>query len=499
MVGCPMNFLPTRWQFNQLLKLKYTFIPIVLRVDLGSIDRLRLFKQLYNEPERFLFESGNKGRYTIMGGNPHLIWKNEFSAFRHYMEQQSSPIIEGLPKCVGGAFGFISYDLAWQLEKLPEHAVNDVGYDDSYLFICRDPLIIDEAENILYIVSHLEVDNLTEEGDHYSLATTMLRNRYDEIKTIMATLEADFNDNKDDHTEILGQFRHAELMKHRDAAFEKKDFMEAVNRIQEYIRSGDVFQVNLSVRQEAKLYSDPIDIYRTLRLVNPSPYMGYMEFPDYQLVSCSPELLIKIENGVIETRPIAGTRPRTGNESEDRAKADELINNEKERAEHIMLVDLERNDLGRVCEFGSVEVSEWMVIESYSHVMHIVSHVKGKLAAEEDVFTAIEACFPGGTITGAPKIRTMEIIEECEPVKRGPYTGSMGWIDFNGNLELNILIRTLFVQDGIGYIQAGAGIVIDSIPEQEYNESLRKAEALWRAVELSEKYELSRAEGRVNV
>jgi para-aminobenzoate synthetase component 1 len=270
-------------------------------------------------------------------------------------------------------------------------------------------------------------------------------------------------------------------------SFRKEEFIRAVQRIRQYIGQGDVFQVNLSVRQSRKLKAAPEEIYECLRLLNPSPYMGLLRFGDFQLVSASPELLVQLEDGMVRTRPIAGTRPRGASEQEDRRLAEELAGNEKERAEHVMLVDLERNDLGRISEYGTVKVDDFMVIEYYSHVMHIVSEVKGKLAQGKDAFDVIAATFPGGTITGAPKIRTMEIIEELEPVRRGPYTGAMGWIDYNGNMEFNIIIRTLVVRDGTGYIQAGAGIVIDSVPEKEYTESLNKAKALWKAIEYTER------------
>jgi para-aminobenzoate synthetase component 1 len=268
--------------------------------------------------------------------------------------------------------------------------------------------------------------------------------------------------------------------------FSKEAYMEAVRQVQRYISQGDVFQVNLSVRQDRKLQTSPEHIYECLRLINPSPYMGLIRFPELSLVSGSPELLVRLVDGVLETRPIAGTRPRGGSAAEDMRLADELIGNEKERAEHVMLVDLLRNDLGRISRYGTVKVDEFMVIEYYSHVMHIVSNVRGQLAEGKHTFDAIAATFPGGTITGAPKVRTMEIIDELEPVRRGPYTGSIGWIDYNGNMELNIIIRTMVVQDGIGQFQAGAGIVIDSVPELEYTESLNKAKALWKAIQFSE-------------
>jgi para-aminobenzoate synthetase component 1 len=263
-------------------------------------------------------------------------------------------------------------------------------------------------------------------------------------------------------------------------------FEEAVSKIQTYIAQGDVFQVNLSVRQSKKLNATAMDVYEALRAFNPSPYMAYIEAPDFAVVSGSPELLVKRHGNELSTRPIAGTRPRGKSEAEDLALAQELIDNDKERAEHVMLVDLERNDLGRVSTYGTVEVDEFMVIERYSHVMHIVSNVRGEIAEGKTNADVVRAMFPGGTITGAPKIRTMEIIEELEPVRRGLYTGSIGWLGFTGDMEFNIVIRTAFVKDGVAHIQAGAGIVIDSVPEREYQESLNKAKAMWQAKAMAE-------------
>ncbi len=262
--------------------------------------------------------------------------------------------------------------------------------------------------------------------------------------------------------------------------------MDAVRRVQRYIAAGDVFQVNLSVRQSQPLVTHPFAVYKQLRMLNPSPYMAYLHTPEFQVVSGSPELLVRKRGWRLETRPIAGTRSRGRTAAEDEQIARKLLASEKERAEHAMLVDLERNDLGRVCAYGTVRVDEWMTVEKYSHVMHIVSHVSGTMTTEHDAFSVIRAMFPGGTITGAPKVRTMEIIEELEPVRRGLYTGSIGWIDFQGNMELNIAIRTMVVKDGLAHVQAGAGIVIDSNPEHEYKECLKKAAALWKAKELSE-------------
>jgi para-aminobenzoate synthetase component 1 len=235
------------------------------------------------------------------------------------------------------------------------------------------------------------------------------------------------------------------------------------------------------------------DLYEWLRLFNPSPYMGYLRCPDFKLVSASPELLVSLRGGKLSTRPIAGTRRRGRTAEDDRRMAEELASSEKERAEHIMLVDLERNDLGRISKYGSVRVKDLMTIEYYSHVMHLVSEVEGELRDGKDAFDAIAAVFPGGTITGAPKVRTMEIIEELEPSRRGPFYGSLGWIDFNGDMEFNILIRTMVVRSGMVHIQTGGGVVIDSDPEREYHETLNKAKALWKAVQYGERETAARA------
>jgi anthranilate/para-aminobenzoate synthase component I len=260
---------------------------------------------------------------------------------------------------------------------------------------------------------------------------------------------------------------------------DKEQYIYMVRKAKEYIAAGDIFQANLSLRISADIGStSPLNVYHILREINPSPFAAFIDFGDYAIVSSSPERLVRVTGSTVDTRPIAGTRPRGRDRREDREMSAELLLNEKERAEHIMLIDLERNDLGRVSDYGSVVVDEMMITEQYSHVIHIVSNVRGKLAPGKDCFDVISAAFPGGTITGVPKVRCMEIIEELEGRRRGPYTGSLGYIGYNGNMDLNIIIRTFLVKSGKAYVQAGAGIVADSDPEREYYESLTKAEAL---------------------
>ncbi|PLR78917.1 aminodeoxychorismate synthase component I [Bacillus sp. V3-13] len=430
-----------------------------------------------------LLESGRGGHYSIAGlvpetifygkGNELLIQTgagtetlqgNPLHLLKSWLGNYIVEAAPEFPDFQGGAIGFINYDYARQIERLPAKAVDDLLIPDIYFFIYKEWFVFDHERNELFLLS------LYEEGE------------YREAEKRAALWEQQWSAGPENINKAM------RLIKTDDIAMSltEADFIEAVEKIQNYVSQGDVFQVNLSVRQSKPLQVSAIDVYAKLRLLNPSPYMGYFHTPGFQLVSASPELLVKKKGLEVSTRPIAGTRSRGKDEDEDLTLASELIGNEKERAEHVMLVDLERNDLGRVCEYGSVEVNEFMVIEKYSHVMHIVSNVRGKLADGKDGFDLIDAVFPGGTITGAPKIRTMEIIEELEPVRRGPYTGSMGWIGFNGDLELNIIIRTMLVKDGIAHVQAGAGIVIDSNPKNEYKESLKKAFALWKAKEMAE-------------
>lgn len=430
-----------------------------------------------------LLESGRGGRYSIGAFSPvarmigrdnrlevideegtTLIEGNPFHSIKQVMHQYVVESNPDLPDFQGGALGFISYDYIRYMEKLPNQTNDDMDIPDVFFLLFKEWFTYDHKENKLWISGLYEEDQVAaiqDKVETYALGWTE-ENR-------IAYPQGDI-----DKTEGL------------KVSIEDNEFQQSVRKIQQYISEGDVFQVNLSVRQAKPLHVSALEVYKQLRVLNPSPYMGYFHTPEFQLVSGSPELLVKKKGQEVSTRPIAGTRSRGKNEAEDKALANELMESEKERAEHVMLVDLERNDLGRVCAYGSVQVDEFMVIEKYSHVMHIVSNVKGQLADDKDEYNLIDSMFPGGTITGAPKIRTMEIIEELEPVRRGPYTGSLGWIGFNHDVELNIMIRTMLVKENQAYVQAGAGIVIDSIPANEYKESMKKARALWNAKELAE-------------
>ncbi|KMN42936.1 MULTISPECIES: anthranilate synthase component I [Bacillus] len=448
-----------------------------------QLDFFKQYKFLsQDKPQHILLESGRGGRYNIVGLDPVAViqGKNEtlhisesgketiehgnpLDLMQEYMEKWKTDYNPKYPPFQGGAIGYFSYDCIRYIEKLPSLAEDDINIPDIFFLLFDDVFVYDQKEKVLWIITHY-VDEHKEAEE-----------RLNEWKDLWMK----------EASEVTMSFKCPEE-KNEAVAFTEEGFMKAVERIQEYIGAGDVFQVNLSTRQERTLQTHPLEIYTSLREINPSPYMGYLELGDFQIVSASPELLIKKQGKEVSTRPIAGTRSRGASEQEDEELAKELIENEKERAEHVMLVDLERNDLGRVCKYGTVEVDEFMVIERYSHVMHIVSNVRGEVEEDKDAFDLVKAVFPGGTITGAPKIRTMEIIEELEPVRRGIYTGSIGWIGYSGDTELNIVIRTLLAKDGQAHVQAGAGIVIDSNPKNEYKESLKKAIALWRAKESSE-------------
>jgi para-aminobenzoate synthetase component 1 len=495
----------------------YHLLPYVRRIETAAEPLLPLFwDRFWSEASGYavLLESGKVGRYTIAGLRPSSVlvgkgrqaqrlengnsgwvpveaWEGApVELVRSWMKGLTAPKIKGLPDCTGGAVGFWSYDTVRSLEKLPERAEDDLRLPD-YVFQRFDRLwIADHQEKTIYLAVHVEAGGNRNPGE--------LRQRYDEAGHAADEMERQWQHWREISDEQAARERMAGMkvlmeedrlevdVEHfpgLETSMTKETFQAAVRRIQEYIAQGDVFQVNLSLRQSVRTGLTDAELYEWLRLVNPSPYMGMMKTPDFSLVSASPELLVKLRDGKLSARPIAGTRRRGRSPEEDRAMEVELRSSDKERAEHIMLVDLERNDLGRVSAYGSVKVPELLTVERYSHVMHLVSQVEGSLADGKDALDVVAAVFPGGTITGAPKIRTMEIIEELEPVRRGPYTGSMGWIDYSGNMEFNIIIRTIVLADGVCHIQAGAGIVIDSDPQREFYECLNKAKALWKAVQ----------------
>lgn len=450
------------------------------------------FKELVkSEQYHLLLESGRGGQQSVVGWNPMAVvrstddgilisWRDgqeekrvgeSLHLLEDLMAEYKLPANADFPDFQGGAAGFISYDYARKIENLPNLAEDDLQIPDLYFYLFDEWAVFDVVEEQVHLMklssSNVDLEQRARDWQHAVESG---------LKSQMFAAGA--------ATDVVHDVTKLQVSLSSDV------FEEAVRKVQNYIAQGDVFQVNLSVRQAKELGAEPMQMYEALRSFNPSPYMAFIHSPEFAVVSGSPELLVKKKGQELSTRPIAGTRPRGKDVVEDERLAQELIDNEKERAEHVMLVDLERNDLGRVSKYGTVEVNEFMVIERYSHVMHIVSNVRGIVDENCSNADVVRALFPGGTITGAPKIRTMEIIEELETVRRGLYTGSIGWLGYNGDLELNIVIRTAFIKEEMAYIQAGAGIVIDSIPANEYIESLNKAKALWQAKAMAEECNL---------
>lgn len=398
-----------------------------------------------------------------INGSPLKVLKKLLYAYRIPRPPQSVPFF-------GGVAGFLSYDLVHLFEKLPRKAEDDLQIPDIFLVFVDKVIAFDHYDNKAFIIVNPWIQ---EKG---LSPTETYRQGMEDIREIEEKIKLENR-----QSEVVSQ-RNRKIIPVPNMT--KERYIEIVKRCKEYIAAGDIFQANLSQRFSAEIGEiDPLNLYKILRNVNPSPFSAYLDFGDIQVVSSSPERLIRLEGNQAETRPIAGTRPRGKNLAEDSVMSIELITNEKERAEHIMLIDLERNDLGRVCEYGSIVVDELMILEEYSHVIHIVSNIKGRLRESKDSLDLLRAIFPGGTITGVPKVRCMEIIDELEPLARGPYTGSVGYISFAGDMDLNIIIRTFIIKDRTAYVQVGAGIVADSDPEREYYETLHKAQALFRTLE----------------
>ena len=379
--------------------------------------------------------------------------------------------LPNLPRFTGGVVGYAGYDVVRYYERLGEGPPDDRNLPDLSFGLYRTMVIFDHVSKTIKVVSNAHVAD--DPGSAYREAAEAIERTIDRLRA----------GNGQGVGEVM--LDHLPQIPF-ESNFTKKRFAQAVEVCKEYVRAGDVFQVVLSQRLAVTTPADPFDIYRALRVVNPSPFMFLLNTPEVTLVGSSPEILCRVENGIVTNRPLAGTRPRGTTEEEDQALEAELLADEKERAEHIMLVDLARNDVGRVAEASTVKLSEVMAIERYSHVMHIVSDVQGKLAAGNTAFDALRAALPVGTVSGAPKVRAMEIIDELEPTRRGPYAGGVGYVDFGGNMDTCIALRTMVISGGKVYLQVGAGIVADSVPANEYQETLNKARALLRAIEVAE-------------
>ncbi|OGW38156.1 MAG: anthranilate synthase component I [Nitrospirae bacterium RBG_13_39_12] len=424
-------------------------------------------------------ESGTK---VFKTDNPLEVIKKEITSY--------NPVdVAGLPRFYGGLVGYLGYDMVRFFESIPDEKMPGLKLPDMFFMVTDTVIIFDNLKGKIKVVSNAHINNKSPE-EAYREAEEKIENIIEKLrKSKVGSQKPRIRRNKPDDKSfaILNQSPDQPLLSGFATSFITKEaFENAVSRGKDYIMSGDVVQVVLSQRFERESDIDPFHIYRALRVINPSPYMYYLDTGNAKLVGSSPEILVRLEDGKIILRPIAGTRKRGETEEEDRLLEEELKKDPKEMAEHIMLVDLGRNDVGKVSETGSVKVTELMNIEKYSHVMHLVSNVEGNLKNGLDAFDVLSACFPAGTVTGAPKIRAMEIIEELEPTRRGPYAGAVGYLSYSGNMDTCITIRTLVIKGNKVFVQAGAGIVADSIPESEYIETLNKAMGMMRSVDMAE-------------
>lgn len=476
---------------------KGNIVPVYRKLFADTLTPVSAFQKISDTEYAFLLESAEGGekiaRYSFLGCNPFLGFKcrrdnveivrnektNSFKSSDPFEELEKqinhfSPVhVEGLPKFFGGAVGYISYDSVRFVEDLPDSTTDDLGLPDMHFMFYDTTIIFDHLNKTILVVCAAYIEGKDVENV-YQDAIKKIDCIVKKLKTPILELSDDITDKGDINLKYTSNFT-------------KSEFISAVETCKEYIRAGDIIQAVISQRFHAETSVKPINIYRTLRVVNPSPYMFYIKMKEVELIGSSPEVMVKIENEDINVRPIAGTRPRGRTVEEDESLAKELLSDPKECAEHIMLLDLGRNDVGRVSRYGSVKIDEKMVIEKYSHVMHITSSVSGKLKDDKNSFDGLKACLPAGTLSGAPKIRAMEIIDELEPTRRGPYGGAVGYIDFYGDINTCITIRTIILKDGKdAYIQAGAGIVADSVPEKEYQETLNKAKGLLKALEVAE-------------
>ncbi|MBV9079620.1 MAG: anthranilate synthase component I [Elusimicrobia bacterium] len=492
-----LNVRPSFEEFARLAR-GSNLIPIATEVVADAVTPVGLLASGWNESEHcFLLESvegGERlGRYSIVSFEPRITLsqqngkvtirgvdgktretrdKSAVDALARYMRSFRAADVPGLPRFFGGAVGYLSYEMVHQFEKLPMKNPDHLGWPQASFMIGGDLFIFDHTRQLLSVVTCVEVDRPSEARRAYQAGCRRLEKSLQRLRR--PAMPASKN----------GSRARAEANFHSNVT--REAFMASVRKAKEFIGKGDIFQVVLSRRQEKRSSASPLDIYRCLRVVNPSPYMYLMKMGDRAIVGSSPESLVRLEQGVAMTRPIAGTRRRGGTEQKDVALEKSLMADPKERAEHIMLVDLGRNDLGRVCRYGSVKVPDFMTVERYSHVMHIVSEVVGQIRPGKDAFDLLRSVFPAGTVSGAPKIRAMEIIDELETTQRGPYAGAIGYFSYSGNMDVAITIRTLLWDRGRVSIQTGAGLVADSDPATEWDETENKAAGMKRTVELAE-------------
>ena len=493
-----MKYSPDFATFSKLAA-GVQLVPVYRRLLGDTLTPVSAFHKIDFGPTACLFESvigGEKvGRYSFLAAHPFLqieargnqvtvvsaAGKEEFTAadpleeLRSRVEAIRSATLAELPPFTSGAVGYAGYDVIRYSEHLPNAPLNDRDLPDLAFAFYDHMVVFDHVNKTNVVVAMARLDQF---GSDLAAAYADAKRRVDEL---VDQLESPDRTLPPADIRTTGQPTIA-----YESNFKQAEFERAVERCVEYIVAGDVFQVVISQRLQLEIHCEPFEIYRTLRVVNPSPFMFYLRTPSVTLVGSSPEIMVRVVGGRVTVRPLAGTRPRGATEEDDRRLAEELLADPKERAEHVMLVDLGRNDVGRVARYRSVELTDVMTIERYSHVMHITSNVSGQLADGRDAFDALRACVPAGTVSGAPKVRAMEIIDELEPHRRGPYAGAVGYVDFNGNMDTCIALRTLVVQGSQAYVQVGAGIVADSQPAEEYQETLNKARGLLKAIEITE-------------
>ena len=460
-------------------------VPVYREINADLETPVTAYLKVARPPYSFLLESVEGGeriaRYSFIGTEPYDVIKtgrgqkdgavDPLAPVEAALSQLRAVKIPALQRFTGGAVGYLSYEAVNHFERLPSPEHDALKLPESVLMLTSTFLVFDHLRHKIQVVSHARVDGNVERA--YNEAVQRIDELVGRLSSPLTVPAGNGGPTK---------FTTSDL----SSNMPREQFEDMVERVKRYIYEGDIIQAVVAQRLARRTTAHPFQIYRALRAINPSPYMYYLELDDFHIVGASPELLVQVEDGTVATHPIAGTRPRGAGPEEDLALEEEMRTSEKERAEHIMLLDLGRNDIGRVSEPGTVEVTQLMDVERYSHVMHLVSHVTGKLRDGYTNFDALRACFPAGTVSGAPKIRAMEIIAEMEPDKRGPYAGAVGYFDLTGNMDTAITIRTLVIKDGIAYTQAGGGIVFDSTPEGEYQETLDKASALLRAIEEAE-------------
>jgi len=492
-----MTHFPDFETFCQLAR-GHDLAPVYRRLLSDCLTPVSAFHRLDAGDSACLFESvigGEKvGRYSFLSARPFLRisargtsvtiessqgrqsleHENPLELLRQRLNEHRVARAPGLPPFAGGAIGYAGYDVVRYVEHLPDAPTDDRGLPDLDFSFYDQMVVFDNVNKTMTVIALVPVG----EGADLLGAYKEGCRRVDEIVDRLSTAPADL---PTADIEAAGEVAHDYT-----SNFTRDEFERAVERCVEYIRAGDIFQVVLSQRLQVEIDCPAFEIYRTLRVVNPSPFMFYLRTPDVTLVGSSPEIMCRVVDGRVTVRPLAGTRPRGETEDEDRRLAEELLADPKERAEHVMLVDLGRNDVGRVARYGSVALSDVMTIERYSHVMHITSNVTGQLAEGLDAFDALAAALPAGTVSGAPKVRAMEIIDELEPHRRGPYAGAVGYVDYSGNMDTCIALRTMVIHGNQCYVQAGAGVVADSDPASEYNETLNKARGLLRAIQLTQ-------------